>query len=213
MIYDLPYLDEIVERLRAELPASRLYHSVQHTLDEVLPATWRLADILEISPNQKQLLLAAAALHDTGYINGPDEGHEERSIKIAHETLGSYGYTSEQLETISDIIRATKWPQDPHNLVEQILADADLSTLGYPWERFLRRSGQLRAEMEAIRGKSIPEDEWYRGQIAFLSAHSYFTDAAHSLYDEQKAKNIAKMRDHLEGHQAQEAGNRQVKVD
>lgn len=195
--HDLPYLDEILQRLGAELPATRQYHSVQHTQDEVLPAAERLADAICISADQKKLLLAAAAFHDTGYINGPDEGHEERSIKIAQETLPSYGYTAEQLNTIAGIIRATRWPQRPCNLVEQIMSDADLAMLGHPWEKFFARSNRLRAEMEAVRGQPILEEDWYRGQIEFLSSHTYFTEAARALFGEKKDINITKMRERL----------------
>ena len=202
MAYNLPYLGDLLDRLRAELPPARQYHSVLHTRDEVLPAAERLADMMEISADQKHLLLAAAAFHDTGYVNGPDAGHEERSIAIAQDILLSHGFTAEQIDTIANIIRATKWPQRPHNLTEQIMSDADLSMLGHQWEKFLARSNELRAENEAVSGKSISQEEWYKGQIEFLSAHNYFTDAAHALFDEQKASNIAHMREYLKAHKA-----------
>ena len=198
MSEDKPYLPEIVRRLRRGLPAERQYHSAHHTENEVLPAAERLAGIIGIAGQQKRLLLTAAAFHDTGYIDGPDEGHEERSIAIAREVLPSFDYTPEEIEDVACIIRATKWPQQPRNLVEQVMADADLSMVGLPWEEFSTRQKHLRAEIEAVDGITIPDEEWYEEQIDFVSSHSFFTDAAHALFDEQKASNIARMREYLE---------------
>lgn len=198
MTEDTPYLNEIIRRLRADLPTERQYHSAHHTENEVLPAAEHLAGIMGIAAEQKRLLLAAAAFHDTGYMNGPDEGHEERSIAIAREVLPSFDYTPEEIEEVARIIRATKWPQQPCNLVEQVMADADLAMVGLPWEEFSARQQHLRAEIQAIDGVSLSDEEWYEEQIDFVSSHSFFTDAAHALFDEQKALNIARMLEYLE---------------
>src|SRR4051794_14015749 len=199
---DCPYLEEVFNRLSSELPTERQYHSVFHTRDEVLPAARQLAGIIGIDGSRSDLLLAAAAFHDMGYMNGPDAGHEERSIKIAEQTLPAYGYTPQQMATIASIIRSTIWPQQPRNLVEQIMADADLAPLGAPWETFLARSRNLWAEIEAVDGEPISEEAWYQGQIEFLSAHSYFTQAAAALWDGHKAQNIANLQAELEARKA-----------
>jgi predicted metal-dependent HD superfamily phosphohydrolase len=198
MTEEKPYLNEVVRRLRDNLPAERQYHSAHHTADEVLPAAEQLAGMLGITGEQKRLLLTAAAFHDTGYMNGPDKGHEERSIEIAQELLPSYGYTPSQIEEVACIIRATKWPQQPRNLVEQVMADADLAMVGLPWDKFTARQNQLRVELEAIDGIDFTDIEWYEEQLDFISSHSFFTDAAHALFDEQKDRNIATMRKYLE---------------
>jgi len=203
--HKMPLLDEVLQKLRAELPATCRYHSVSHTQDEVLPAAEQLADTSGLHDDQKQLLLAAAAFHDTGYTNGSSEGHEERSIEIAQETLASHGYTGEQIHAVADIIRSTKMPQNPGSLVEAIMCDADLALLGQPWEKYFARVEDLRTEWEATGGEPIPEEEWYEQRIRFLSSHTYWTEAAHTLFDTQKARNIARLRELLEEYRAGES--------
>jgi uncharacterized protein len=205
MANDMSYLDEVWQRLSTELPPELHYHSLQHTRDEVLPAAQQLAEMSGVRGEQKQLLLAAAAFHDTGFTNGPYEGHEERGIKIAETTLASHGYTPGQLRTVAGIIRATRWPQKPGSLVEEIMCDADLAMLGLPWEQFSARQQQLRAEEQALEGDTTTLEEFYERQIGFLSSHSYFTRAAHSLYDAQKAQNIRIMRERLEASRASQS--------
>jgi uncharacterized protein len=93
------------------------------------------------------------------------------------------------IETIS-IIMATKLPQSPKTILEEIMADADLDVLGR--DSFFKRSQDLRDERAAL-GISSSDKAWYQSQLDFLRAHHYFTRAAHQLRDETKDKNIAEL--------------------
>jgi uncharacterized protein len=179
--------DYALERLEQELYPHLYYHSLGHTRDEVVPAAERLAGDLGVTGMDFVLLLTGAYFHDIGYIE-KREGHELTSARIAAEALPGFGYSPEQIETIRRIILATKMPQSPQTLLEEIMADADLDVLGR--DDFLKRSLDLRAELAAL-GISSSEEAWYRSQLEFLQAHHYFTPAAHRLRDKKKRKNIA----------------------
>ncbi len=185
------------ERLECELLPQLLYHSAAHTRDDVLPAAERLAAWEQVTGEPLLVLRTAAVYHDLGFIERYED-HEAVSIRIAVEMLPSFGYNSSHVERIVGIIRATRLPQSPSNLLEEIMADADLDILGR--EDFLSRNHDLRAEAAAF-GTVIGETEWYRIQLDFMRTHRYWTAAARTLRDAGKAANIAEL-DRLLAHPA-----------
>lgn len=182
-----------LERLERELHSYLYYHSLGHTRDDVVPAVKLLAASQGVTDIDLLLLLTGAYFHDIGYIEKMQD-HEMISARIASEALPGFGYSPDQVEIIRRIIMATKLPQSPQTLLEEIMADADLDVLGR--DDFQKRSQDLRAELAAL-GIPNSDETWYRSQLAFLQAHHYFTPAAHRLRDEKKGKNIAALVDLL----------------
>ena len=56
--------------------------------------------------------------------------HEYFSTLVAREILPTYYYTRSQIDTICELIMATKLPPKPRNKLEEIMCDADLDYLG-----------------------------------------------------------------------------------
>lgn len=169
------------------------YHSLEHTQSDIIPAVQRLATLEGITGETLMLLLTAAWFHDVGFIHQRDN-HEEMSVQICYNALPTFGYTAEQIGVIAGIIRATKLPQTPYTLLEQIMADADLDSLGR--EDFFVISDGLRAEM-AYFGQAYSDIDWYRFELNFLQSHTYFTRAARQLRNLGKQRNIEMLRQHL----------------
>ncbi|MBC8075674.1 MAG: phosphohydrolase [Chloroflexales bacterium] len=176
-----------LERLARELVPTLRYHSLAHTRDDVVPAAERLAELGGVVGDALLLLRTAAYYHDVGFVQQRAE-HEAASVAIARLALPSCGYSAAHIDTISDMIMATRLPQSPRTLPEQLLADADLDVLGRG--DFLKRNQTLRAELAAF-GAPLPDNEWYEQQIRFLQSHRYWTPAARDLRDAGKQKNIA----------------------
>jgi uncharacterized protein len=173
-------------RLERELSPLLKFHSVDHTRDDVVPAVDRLATLLSLSDEQMLLLRTAAWYHDLGFVQQRID-HEMVSIKIAHAVLPQFGFNQEQVTTVEQLILATRLPQRPQTLLAQILADADLDSLGR--EDFLVTSLALRDELAAF-GDECTLLEWYTRQHQFLHDHRYFTDAARLLRSEGKQRNL-----------------------
>jgi len=175
----------VIKRLELELPPQRVYHNVAHTRDEVAPAAERLAVAEGIEGEALLLVCTAAWFHDLGFIQqGPD--HEVIGAQIAAQVLPRFGYSSEQITAIRGMIMATRLPQSPCTLLEQIIADADLDLLGC--DDFITRNDDLRAEM-ATYGQTMTDEAWYASQLEFLQGHRYFTAAADALRAAGKVKN------------------------
>ncbi|HMP40993.1 MAG TPA: phosphohydrolase [Roseiflexaceae bacterium] len=178
-----------IERLRSELQPETTYHSLRHTRDDVAPAAMRLATAHQINGIDRVLLHTAAFFHDIGFVIRQIE-HEAAGVAIAEAVLPEFGYTGEQIARISGMIMATRLPQSPHNLHEQILADADLDLLGT--EHFWARSELLRQEYANF-GRLFSDGEWFRNQLLFLRSHSYWTSAARRDRDAGKQHNARQL--------------------
>jgi uncharacterized protein len=183
----------VISRLEQELTPDLTYHSLRHTLHDVLPAAQRLGEMEGISADDTLLLNTAALYHDIGYIEQYTR-NEEIAVRIAAETLPDFGYSNSQIERIGQIIMATQLPQQPQDLLQSLICDADLDALGR--DDFYILSFALRLELERY-GQPTTLREWFERQLAFLEAHSYFTPSAQSLRDAQKQHNAQEIRNLL----------------
>jgi uncharacterized protein len=174
-----------LRRLEHELLPAYIYHSVVHTRDDVVPAVERLAALAGVEGQELLLLRTAAYYHDLGFVE-QRAAHEAVGVQIASLMLPRFGYNAAQIEAISGMIMATRLPQSPRNLLEQLLADADLDILGRT--DFLPRNKLLRAELASF-GMPVSDERWYDEQLHFLRAHRYWTSPAQSLRDAQKQLN------------------------
>jgi predicted metal-dependent HD superfamily phosphohydrolase len=189
---------ELVERARAyvvavlegHLPSWAAYHGLDHILETVENCK-EIAHALEFDPESLGVLLIAAWFHDIGYVAGM-EGHEQRSIESADAFLKKEGCPGEFRQRVVSAIRATKIPQDPKNIVDAALCDADVMHLGK--ETFFSRSALLRKEMEARENRRLSEEEWYQYNINFVSAHAFHTGYARETLEKQHAENLRILR-------------------
>jgi uncharacterized protein len=82
---------------------------------------------------------------------------------------------------------ATKLPQEPHSLLEQIICDADLDYLGR--DDFFKIGDRLYNELVAA-NIIANETDWNILQIGFLQKHHYFTATAKGLRDDKKQEHL-----------------------
>jgi uncharacterized protein len=179
-----------LDLLVGRLPGDLFYHHLEHTRDDVLPATERLARAVGLDGEGRALLRLAALYHDVGYVERYFR-NEALGARMAAEALTACGLRAAQIRTVQRLIMATQLPQTPRDLLEAILCDADLDSLGR--EDFLRTSHALRRELGA-HGTEIPLKVWYERQLNFLEQHTYFTRAARALRQAGKRKNIERLR-------------------
>ena len=178
--YDKIY-SYMTEMLEAEMPGKLSYHSLNHILD-VLNAAITLAELEGLSEKETELLKVAVLFHDAGFIK-TIRGHEEVGCSMAKEILPPLGFTNEEIEEISGMIMATKYPPSPKTLSEKIICDADLDYLGR--DDFFEIGNKLFNELRS-QGSLSSENEWNSLQVNFLTTHRYFTEASKQLREEKK---------------------------
>ncbi len=176
--------------LNEKLDTSFTYHNIPHTQRVVESAT-ELADLAGIEETDKNLLLIAAWLHDTGYTKSIDK-HEEESVAIAKEFLKEHKCSESDIKTICDLILITKMEATPSNQLENIIRDADASHIGS--KNYLEISELLRKEWEIQCDKTYSEIEWLDENINFLSTkHRFHSTEASSIWEKRKGKNLSEL--------------------
>lgn len=175
----------ILSCLERELDPRLGYHNLSHTLD-VLKQAEKIARQEGIDDNHDLLLLKTAAVfHDSGFLF-VYTGHEEKGCEIASEDLKNV-FSEDDIKKICGMIMATKIPQTPHTVLEQIICDADLDYLGR--KDFEPISSHLYKEF--ITFKIIPDNcIWDHIQIKFFESHHYFTKTAIEKRNDIKLKHL-----------------------
>jgi predicted metal-dependent HD superfamily phosphohydrolase len=179
--------------LKAAKPEWVTYHNFEHA-KAVAKASKTIGTACRLSAEDLEGVILAAWFHDAGYVEAI-EGHEEKSVEIATSFLRENGYPERKIARVAGCIRATKMPQNPKTLMEQVLCDADISHLGT--KGFLEVSELIRLEIEHHMGRKLAEAEWLTMNTLFVSGHQYHTDYARTKYASQHAANVAALKERL----------------
>tara|TARA_R110002020_G_scaffold273311_1_gene488432 strand:- start:215 stop:1402 length:1188 start_codon:yes stop_codon:yes gene_type:complete len=163
------------------------YHNLDHTL-HIVKWVRIIGDYYQLENEEQEDLFFAAWMHDVGYWEGKGEGHEARGATMAEECLAELGIRKERIDRIKSIILSTRIPQNPQNLLEQIICDSDLSHLSS--DQFFDQTMLLKKEKENSGYGNISLVEWLKGSKQFMTAHHYHTDYAKKYLQPGKDKNL-----------------------
>jgi hypothetical protein len=187
----------IRELFRDELPHGIKYHDADHTLHPtkgIVAIANNIALAENVSEHDRELLVAAAYFHDTGYIREYDK-NEPIAARMAGRILKLVGYKPKEIEKIKSMILATDLAREPETHLEKILCDADLDHFGR--DDFLELDSKLRDGRRA-RGVDVSDDEkWYRGTLDLIQSHRYYTRTQKKLREDKKQKNILALKDKM----------------
>jgi predicted metal-dependent HD superfamily phosphohydrolase len=166
------------------------YHNPQHAYD-VSKTAGRIARELGLDSQLVHLVETAGLIHDVIHVTGASD-NEERSAMYGRQQLGGIGYTEKQIAIISDMItRGTKQPHRPENILERILADADLHSAGR--DEFFVYNERLRNEL------GLPADRtWYERSLRFLEEVQWYTAPARRQGEAIRKRNIERLHKLLE---------------
>jgi len=179
--------------LKGAKPEWVKYHNLDHA-KAVAKASKTIGTACRLSAEELEGVILAAWFHDAGYVEAI-EGHEEKSVEIATAFLREQAYPPKRIAKVAGCIRATKMPQNPRNLMEQVLCDGDISHLAS--KDFLEVSELIRLEIEHRMGRKLSEAEWLTMNTVFVAGHQFHTDYARSKYAPQHAANLAALKERL----------------
>jgi predicted metal-dependent HD superfamily phosphohydrolase len=201
----LEILDQVkthVENLFHSSSNTKLvYHNISHT-EHVVKHAVELANHYQLSDSDFFTVLSASWFHDVGYLQSW-ESHEEKGAEAAAVFLRGLGVDAGIIDAIKACILATKMPQSPQNLLQEIVCDSDLYHLGS--DDFRDRNKLMRKETENLLGKKIDKDLWRMGTIKLFKAHHYHTDYCTKKLNAKKQQNL----DVLEAKVREDLGQRQ----
>lgn len=183
---------KVITQLEADLPPWLKYHNANHT-KYVIQQAESIANKENINGRDLLLMKIAALYHDTGFfIRRLD--HEILSCEIASRDLKTWDLNQEEIKKICGMISATKVPQQPENLLEMIVADADLEYLGT--DEFDTFSHNLFLEL-LHSNPTLTQQEWDKIQVNFITKHSYHTSFCKIYKEHLKQKNMDKVRNRI----------------
>lgn len=166
------------------------FHNGIH-IKEVVEAARKIAVYYQLNDRDMAIVLLAAHFHDIGYCGKGKEGHEARGADIATDFLREKNVDSEMIAAVRGCILATKMPQSPKNLLEEIICDADLFHLGSDW--FNLRNKLMRQEAGAC-GQIVDKESWRKDTIALMEGHHYHTEYGKKILEQKKQQNIESLK-------------------
>jgi predicted metal-dependent HD superfamily phosphohydrolase len=162
----------------------RAYHNLHHIMQCL-----RELDQMRIQCVGADAVELAIWYHDVVY-DSTRHDNEERSAAIAAEGLRTAGIASEKINTVIELIHATKHTHPPITPDAEILVDIDLSILGQDPETFDSYERGIRQEYAHVEDRAFREG---RSAILqrFLDRPAIFaTPRMRSRYEEPARHNI-----------------------
>ena len=172
------------------------YHNIIHT-EKVVEAAKQIAFHYKLRDKDIFITVIACWFHDIGHFE-TIVNHEQAGALKAEAFLKSYDIDEETINAVKKCILATRLPQAPGNLLEQIICDADLFHLGT--EDFMKQSKLVKKEIEAVLNLQINETEWWNTTIRFIESHHYHTNYCKNLLNNKKTQNLEKLKKKVEEH-------------
>ena len=185
----------VFQYFEEKLPEWAVYHNLQHTI-ETVNGCLEIGKGSNLTEDDLEIVCIAAWFHDIGYIFNA-EGHEEKGVEISLNFLKSNGYPPNKISNVTNCILATKIINHPENLLEFIICDSDLISLGRT--DYFEKNDLLKLEIEMRSGKKINDEQWLRRSAKFLSSHNYYTEYAKLNFNLQLRENFLTLQKQIVG--------------
>lgn len=182
--------DFVRNLLSNALNTAYTFHNVRHTAG-VVEAASQLSTLEKCSEPENEIVKLAALFHDTGFTRTCNH-HEKESISIANAYLLDKKYPKDRLDRILKCIDATKQNAKANCKLEMILQDADMAHLAS--DQYFLLLADLRSEVASTLNRNYSDRQWLSQNLDFLLTHSYKTDSAQRLWNENKKRNIQRNR-------------------
>lgn len=180
------FKDRMFSMYEQKLPKKYYYHNLNHMKD-VVEQVENIGRAEGINDEDMHILKTAALLHDAGFMQTYKD-HEHAGMELARQMLPNEGYSQEQIDRICRLIECTILTEEPQNLLERIIRDADLDYLGR--DDYFPISQELYKELLEMNLIKESDFEWCQGQITFLQEHTYHTDYSRKVRNPVKVKHI-----------------------
>lgn len=182
----IPLAHAYVSELFEQLPQGMYFHNLQHTCT-VFDAVTEIGQAININETGLLITQLAALFHDTGYLYHY-AGHEDNSKIIAGNYLMQHQVSSKYIEQVLACIDATKIPQHPQSIEQEIMCDADM----YHFSRsdYLDFADRLKKEWEIYLTKYHTTTEWAKKNLDLLQKHRYYTTYGKAVLQSRKQENI-----------------------
>ncbi len=179
----------VEEKIKEYQESEHSFHNWEHTLNVLTSITEIGGNTEDISAEQLESLQLAALFHDVTACQ-EIKGHEKRSAAYARQILEEKKYPDASIQLVERLILCTKLGNEPSDVYEMAIKDADLSHLknnDYIRRQFLNLYKEIIA-----RHDKTPQD-WIQDCIVFFDNHTFYTEYAQENYQAGKEKNKGRL--------------------
>jgi uncharacterized protein len=181
--------DDVSSLFKEKQVPELTFHNIDHTR-LVVQGVLDIGVQSGLTAEELETVSISAWFHDTGYFYRY-AGHEDESIRLAQMYLKEQNLKEARIRQVSGCIAATKYPQNPQNLLEQVLCDADLYHLTMPGYPVL--ANKLRMEWSFFLNKIYTDAEWEQENCEMLKKHTYHTAFGRDLLQSLKERNLKRI--------------------
>jgi adenylate cyclase len=178
----------IIDRMNQELVTNFFFHSATHTKDVYTQAEL-IGRAEGISPDEMLLARTAALLLDIGFINDY-HNHINHSVNFAREVLPKFKYSTDQIETVCNILFAANTENSNPSLLETILIDSRYNYFGRV--DYIEKIQNLTKEIKAWVPSFNPK-EFLILQTERMQKFTFFTKTARLLQDVPFSEQVKKL--------------------
>ncbi|MBA4139176.1 MAG: HD domain-containing protein [Segetibacter sp.] len=171
-----------------------VFHNLRHT-KTVVSRTKEIAGHYDISERDTLVLYTAAWFHDTGHLFSKPVGHEVKSADIMRSFMEDNAEDKSVIGDIEQCIMATKAPRNPATLLHEIICDADTYHLGT--KEFKETNKLVFRELELKNNGRLNRYQANKDAVALMEEHRFYTSYCKERLEEQKQKNIKKLKKKL----------------
>jgi len=171
-------VEKFVIKQYIEIDNDLVYHDINHSrivTENVIKA----CEELQLTLEERQILVTASWFHDTGYLIDYSN-HEKESIVIATRYLNNRNIDKKIIAQINNCILATKLSVKPKNDTEALLKDVDIAYSLYT--DFQIEGQKLKKEREDFTGKKISNEAWKNSQQIFLNKLIFYSEYGKKKY-------------------------------
>ncbi|EEF63208.1 HD domain-containing protein [Pedosphaera parvula] len=164
----------------------RAYHNFAHIEQCLL----EFGSLRSLASNPDAIELAIW-FHDAVYDTHAKD-NEELSAELAVDVMQSAAIPASLIQTVSNLILATKHAAMPADPDAALFVDVDLSILGQSAEKFDEYEFQIRQEYNWVESKAFIEGRSRILEIFVKRPRIYSTECFHQKYENQARENLAR---------------------
>ncbi len=181
--------DYVFQRLEDETPDSFKFHTPEYAR-QMYNYSELISKAENLDTEETLLIRTAILMIPLGYLSNYMSPELESSL-LCHRLLNEFHYSEKQIQYISNLILASKYPPEPENLLEKIMVDIRFEYLGRV--DYLKNYKLLFEERNENIEKREASD-WKEQQIELLESFNYFTHGARRLSEISFEKQIEQLR-------------------
>jgi predicted metal-dependent HD superfamily phosphohydrolase len=184
----------VTDLFEKQLPEWAHYHNIEHTR-KVVSECRKIGKVLKLDDNDLEVLTVAGWFHDTGYIR-KRKSNETEGAAIARAFLQKEKLSRPMIQKVVGCIMATKMPQRPRNILQKVICDADLASLGK--KTFLRENELFRRETIESENSDFDLRRWLLRTETLLDNHRFHTSYGKKILERGRLRNIGIIRKLIE---------------